>query len=71
MNAVLPGFIETEMSLKTPQYFQDSARRRTASGVIGTLEDMEGIAVFLASSESNYITGQEIIIDGGQSIFPM
>ncbi|MBO6504294.1 MAG: SDR family oxidoreductase [Kordiimonadaceae bacterium] len=71
VNAVLPGFIETEMSLKTPQYFQDSARRRTASGVIGTLEDMEGIAVFLASSESNYITGQEIIIDGGQSIFPM
>lgn len=71
VNAVLPGFIETEMSLKTPQYFQDSARRRTASGVIGTLEDMEGIAVFLASKESNYITGQEIIIDGGQSIFPM
>lgn len=71
VNAVLPGFIETEMSLKTPQYFQDSARRRTASGVIGTLEDMEGIAVFLASEESNYITGQEIIIDGGQSIFPM
>lgn len=71
VNAVLPGFIETEMSLKTPQYFQDSARRRTASGVIGTLEDMEGIAVFLASKQSNYITGQEIVIDGGQSIFPM
>lgn len=71
VNAILPGFIETEMSVKTPQYFQDAARRRTASGVLGTLEDMEGIAVFLASKESDYITGQEIIIDGGQSIFPM
>ncbi len=71
VNAVLPGFVETEMSVNTPKYFQDGARRRTASGVIGSLEDMEGIAVFLASQESNYITGQEIVIDGGQSIFPM
>ncbi len=71
VNAILPGFVETEMSVNTPQTFQDSARRRTASGVLGTLDDMEGIAVFLASKESNYITGQEIVIDGGQSIFPM
>jgi NAD(P)-dependent dehydrogenase (short-subunit alcohol dehydrogenase family) len=40
-NAILPGFIETEMSLDTPQYFQDGAKRRAASGEIGRLEDME------------------------------
>lgn len=70
-NAILPGFIETEMSLNTPKAFQDACKRRTASGKLGTLEDMEGIAVFLASPASNLITGQSIVIDGGQSIFPM
>lgn len=70
-NAILPGFIETEMSLDTPQHFQDSARRRAASGEIGRLEDMEGIAVFLAGKESRFMTGQCIILDGGHTIFPM
>lgn len=70
-NAILPGFIETEMSLDTPQHFQDAAKRRVASGEIGKLEDMEGIAVFLASRESKFMTGQCLILDGGHTIFPM
>ncbi|MEM7701561.1 MAG: SDR family NAD(P)-dependent oxidoreductase [Pseudomonadota bacterium] len=71
VNAILPGFIETEMSLDTSEEFQNSARRRSAIGRIGTLEDMEGIAVFLASQHSDFITGQSIVMDGGHSIFPM
>lgn len=70
VNAILPGFIETEMSLNTPQFFQDAARRRSASGEAGKLEDMEGIAVFLASRHSNFMTGQAIVLDGGHSIHP-
>lgn len=70
-NAILPGFIETEMSLDTPKAFQDGARRRAASGEIGQLEDMEGIAVYLASKESNFMTGQCLILDGGHTIFPL
>jgi NAD(P)-dependent dehydrogenase (short-subunit alcohol dehydrogenase family) len=70
-NAILPGFIETEMSLDTPQYFQDGAKRRAASGEIGRLEDMEGIAVYLASKESRFLTGQSIVLDGGHTIFPL
>lgn len=70
-NAILPGFIETEMSMDTPQYFQDAARRRAASGEIGKLEDVEGIAVFLASTESRLMTGQCLVLDGGHTIFPM
>jgi NAD(P)-dependent dehydrogenase (short-subunit alcohol dehydrogenase family) len=70
-NAVLPGFIETEMSLDTPQAFQDAVKRRAASGEIGKLEDMEGIAVYLASPESRFMTGQCLVLDGGHTIFPM
>lgn len=71
VNAIMPGFIETEMSLDTSQTFQDAARRRSAIGRIGELEDMEGIAVFLASRESDFMTGQGIVLDGGASIFPL
>jgi NAD(P)-dependent dehydrogenase (short-subunit alcohol dehydrogenase family) len=70
-NAILPGFIETELSLDTPQAFQDGARRRAASGEIGRLEDMEGIAVFLAAPESRLMTGQCLVLDGGHTIFPL
>lgn len=71
VNAILPGFIETEMSLNTSQAFQESARRRSAIGRIGALEDMEGVAVFLASKHSDFMTGQGIVMDGGHTIFPM
>jgi NAD(P)-dependent dehydrogenase (short-subunit alcohol dehydrogenase family) len=70
VNAVLPGYIPTEMSLQAPDHFSKSMARRTASGVVGSPEDFEGVAVFLASRHSNYITGQEIVVDGGQSVFP-
>lgn len=71
VNAVLPGFIETEMSLNTPKEFQDACRRRSAIGRIGTLADMEGIAVYLASDASDFMTGQSIVLDGGHLIHPM
>jgi NAD(P)-dependent dehydrogenase (short-subunit alcohol dehydrogenase family) len=71
VNAILPGYIETEMSIQTPPVFQEAAKRRSASGKIGTLEQMEGVAVFLASRHSDFMTGQGIILDGGHSIHPL
>lgn len=68
VNALLPGFIETDMSLDTPQFFQDACKRRAVSGKAGELDDMEGIAVYLASDRSNFMTGQAIVLDGGHSI---
>jgi NAD(P)-dependent dehydrogenase (short-subunit alcohol dehydrogenase family) len=58
------------MSLDTSQAFQDAAKRRSAAGEVGRLEDMEGIAVYLASPESRFMTGAALVIDGGQSIYP-
>lgn len=71
VNAILPGYIETEMSLKAPEAFRDATLRRSCSGKNGTLEQMEGIAVFLASKSSDFMTGQSIVLDGGHTIFPL
>ena len=71
VNAILPGYIETEMSLDTPQAFRDGCRRRSVIGRIGELEDMEGVAVFLAAQESDFMTGQSVVLDGGHTIFPV
>jgi NAD(P)-dependent dehydrogenase (short-subunit alcohol dehydrogenase family) len=70
VNAILPGYIETEMSLDTSQAFRDACKRRSASGEVGKLEDMEGVAVFLAAPESRFMTGQTLVLDGGQTIHP-
>ncbi len=68
VNAILPGFIETEMSLLTSKDFQKACRRQSAIGRIGELKDMGGITVLLASSHSDFITGQSIVLDGGHTI---
>lgn len=70
-NAILPGFIETDMSRDTHPAFQEACRRRAASGQLGVLEDMEGVAVFLAADESRLMTGQTLVLDGGHLIHPM
>ncbi|MEO0435272.1 MAG: SDR family NAD(P)-dependent oxidoreductase [Pseudomonadota bacterium] len=71
VNAILPGFIETEMSLDTSAAFQEATRRRSAIGRIGRLEDMEGVAVYLASDESDFMTGRCMVLDGGHTIHPI
>lgn len=66
-NALAPGFFPTEL---TEPVFGDPAgaadmAARTAIGRNGKMEDLDGIAVFLASPASDYITGQVIFLDGG------
>jgi NAD(P)-dependent dehydrogenase (short-subunit alcohol dehydrogenase family) len=38
---------------------------------VGTVEDMEGVAVFMASRHSDYMTGHALVMDGGHTIFPV
>ncbi len=58
MNNVLPGFIDS-----LPE--SEDRRRRIPMGRYGTVEEVSSLVSFLASSESSYVTGQNIRIDGG------
>lgn len=69
-NAILPGYVESDLTAETPQAFKDAARRRSCVGRVGSLEDMEGVAVFLASRHSDYMTGHSLVMDGGHTIHP-
>ena len=71
VNAVLPGWIDTELTQKARKEVDGLYERQLAripDGRWGNPEDHAGIAVFLASSGSNYITGTAIPVDGGFSI---
>jgi 2-deoxy-D-gluconate 3-dehydrogenase len=71
VNAVLPGWIDTELTRnarKEVTGLHESVLSRTPAGRWGTIEDMEGIAVFLGSSASDFVTGTAIPVDGGYAI---
>ena len=71
VNAVLPGWIETDLTADAKREvpgLNENVLRRTPAKRWGTIEDMAGIAVFLASSASDFVTGAAIPVDGGYSI---
>ena len=70
VNAVLPGWVDTELTRKARSQLQGLNERvlaRSPSGRWGTGDDFEGIAVFLSSAASAFITGTAIPVDGGYS----
>ncbi len=70
VNAVLPGWIDTELTRQARQQIpqlHDAVLARTPAGRWGTMDDMSGVAVFLASSAADFITGAVIAVDGGYS----
>ena len=68
VNTILPGYIDTAMTragLQKNAALHARGLARTAAGRLGTPDDFAGIAAFLASSASDYITGADIPVDGG------
>lgn len=68
VNAVAPGFVETEMTQAMSEEVLNSAKETIPLKRLGKTEDIAGMVVFLASSYADYITGQVISVDGGMSM---
>jgi 2-dehydro-3-deoxy-D-gluconate 5-dehydrogenase len=69
-NAVLPGWIDTELTRGARQQvptLNDNVLRRTPAKRWGNIDDLAGVAVFLASPASDFVTGTAIPVDGGFS----
>lgn len=65
VNAVAPGFIDTDMTRALPVEQRDALLEQIALGKLGTVEDVASAVVFLASADAAYITGETIHVNGG------
>lgn len=68
VNAIAPGFIETDMSEAVRNKAGDIIKKLIPMRRIGQPADIARVAVFLASADSGYITGQVLTVDGGLSL---
>ncbi|MFQ5826222.1 MAG: 3-oxoacyl-[acyl-carrier-protein] reductase [Dehalococcoidia bacterium] len=64
-NAIAPGFIDTDMTQRLGEELRGGLVKQIPLGYIGSTEDVAQAAVFLASEEAKYITGQVLNVDGG------
>lgn len=69
VNALSPGWIDTDMivDLKSAPSFDRRVTRRTPAGRWGAVDDLAGAFVFLSSRASDFMVGQELVVDGGVS----
>jgi len=68
VNAIAPGFIETDMTEAVRNKAGDVIKKVVPMRRFGQPEDIAKAAVFLASEDSAYITGQVLTVDGGLSL---
>jgi len=68
VNAIAPGFIETDMSEAVRNKAGDMIKKIIPMRRLGQPEDIAKVAVFLASADSAYVTGQVLTVDGGLSL---
>lgn len=68
VNAVAPGFIETDMTKVLSEQVKEAAVKQIPLGSFGKPEDVAELVLFLASDKAKYITGQVICVDGGMAM---
>jgi NAD(P)-dependent dehydrogenase (short-subunit alcohol dehydrogenase family) len=67
VNAIAPGFVETDMISGMPSHTLDGFLSGCSLGRVATQREIDTVVVFLASAASSYITGSTIAVDGGTS----
>jgi 3-oxoacyl-[acyl-carrier protein] reductase len=65
VNALAPGFIETDMTSVLKDEIRAELLKRIPLGCLGSVDDIAGAALFLAGPSARYVTGQVLTVDGG------
>ncbi len=65
VNAIAPGWFPTRMAKASIEAGREKFEARAALGRLGELDELKGVAIFLAAPASSYMTGQTLVVDGG------
>jgi gluconate 5-dehydrogenase len=68
VNAIAPGFFHSRLADPAIEKYEPTIKATSPIPRVGDAGELKGVAVFLASDASNYITGQTIVVDGGRTI---
>jgi 3-oxoacyl-[acyl-carrier protein] reductase len=68
VNAVAPGYVETELTGSLPEDVKDRIRGQVPMGRFGEAEEVAEVVVFLAGEDAAYVTGQTVAVDGGMTM---